>query len=272
MRSGIITLLTDFGNSDGFIGTMKGVILGINSAAQIVDISHDIPPQDIDAAAFTLHTSYGYFPPGTVHLAVVDPGVGTTRHAIAVEAAGNLFVAPDNGILKYVFSNIPDALVTIINNSRYFLPTISNTFHGRDIFAPVAGHLSLGLQIYKLGPKHDDYITGDIMSPEISKNKILGSILHIDHFGNLITNISQDLLKKIEGASAISIVTGDIRIKNIVNSYDEVPDNMPAALWGSSGYLEIALKKRNAAQELGINRYERIEITKTENNKGKRYE
>ena len=259
-HSGIITLLTDFGLYDGFIGTMKGVILGINSNARIVDLSHDILPQDIDAAAFILHTSYSYFPIGTVHLAVVDPGVGTARKIIAVEAAGHFFIAPDNGILKYIFSYIPDALVTIINNTRYCLPSISNTFHGRDIFAPIAAHLSLGLYVSKLGPKFSGYITGDIHRPEITRDKIIGTVLHLDRFGNVITNISKDLLEKKYSGCPVSIIIGDSIINNILKSYEEAPDNIPAAVWGSSGYLEIILKGENAAKKLCIERHQRIEI------------
>jgi S-adenosyl-L-methionine hydrolase (adenosine-forming) len=185
----IITLTTDFGMSDAFVGAMKGVILGINPRAQIVDISHEIPPQDIDRAAFVVKSAAPCFPKTTIHVVVVDPGVGTERLILAVRTEEGMFLAPNNGVLKYVFDGHPGAEVFNVTRSEYFRGRVNRTFHGRDIFAPVAAHLSKGLQPEKLGKPFADFERGSVARPVHSRNGITGVIIAFDRFGNGVTNI-----------------------------------------------------------------------------------
>lgn len=254
--NGIITLLTDFGESDGFVGAMKGVILSINPDAKIVDISHHIVPQDVEAGAFILNNSYPFFPPGTIHVAIVDPGVGSERRILAVAANHNIFIAPDNQILKYIFYSNETLAVVEVLNKQFFLKRVSQTFHGRDIFAPVAAHLSLGLPIQNLGNIVLDYDCGAIDQPIVAGQKIFGKIIHIDKFGNLITNIAECLLKN----SKISLAAGSHRIGKLSSAYDDVEIGCPVAVIGSSGFLEIAVRNGNAQQQLSINRGDRVEL------------
>jgi S-adenosylmethionine hydrolase len=254
--NGIITLLTDFGVTDGFVGALKGVILSINPKATIVDISHEIPAQDIEAAAFVLNCSYRYFPGGTIHVAVVDPGVGTVRKILAVQSEKHLFIAPDNQILKYIFQSGETLTVVEVLNKQFFLNQISQTFHGRDIFAPVAAHLSTGVVIKQLGFETNNYDCGVIDQPVISDSTIAGKIIYIDKFGNLITNIPGELIDK--PISRLQI--GSIIINRLSNSYAEVDFNQPLAIIGSSGYLEIAIRNGNARQQLSLNRGEIVII------------
>ena len=254
--NGIITLSTDFGIRDNFVGVMKGVIYSINPTARIVDISHSIPPQNINAGAFILHTSYFHFPPGTIHVLVVDPGVGSDRRILAVQANSHFFIAPDNQILKYIFYKNETLTVIDVLNKRYFSQDVSRTFHGRDIFAPVAAHLSNGIPIQALGDVITDFDRGEISSPNISGNKTIGTIIHIDVFGNLITNIKEkDLTKKL-----FSIKAGSIIFEKLSNSYTEVKIGEPLAIIGSSGYLEIAVRNGNAQRNLDLCLREKVEI------------
>ncbi len=254
--NGIITLLTDFGEQDGFIGVIKGVIYGINPAARIVDITHYITPQDIEAGAFILNNSYQYFPKGTVHLAVVDPGVGTDRRVLAVQTDNYFFVAPDNHILKYIFHECETFTVVDVLNKKYFLDEISTTFHGRDIFSPVAAHLSNGIALDELGERITDFDRGEVIEPMQSDNKLIGRIIYIDRFGNLITNINQSQIIKHE----ISVHIGANTIDKLSNFYSEVEHGKPVAVIGSSGYLEIAVRNGNAQKQLGVNRSDVVEL------------
>ncbi len=255
IKNNIITLLTDFGETDGFVGTMKGVILGIHPAARIIDISHQIPPQDIDAGAFVLRNCYRYFPERTIHVVVIDPGVGSERRIILVETERYFFLAPDNSVLKYIFHEEKIKRVFNITNHNFFLKQISHTFHGRDIFAPVAAHLASGIAPGRFGEEITDYEKGEIDFPEIDGNKITGKIIHIDGFGNLITNISSSLLEKNR---IFSISLGTQTIKNLSNSYAEVEIGKPVALIGSSGYLEIGIRNGNAQEFLQIQRNDQV--------------
>lgn len=243
MTSGIITLLTDFGNRDGFVGIMKGVILNIFPEARIIDISHEIEPQNLSEAAFVLKNSFKFFREGTVHVVVVDPGVGSGRRIICVSAAGHLFLAPDNGVLKLIFADYPTAKVWEVTNKNYFLSEISQTFHGRDIFAPVAAHLAKGLEIEKLGNTCDGYTEGPPIKFEEHSDKIVGEIIYHDHFGNLISNIPGAGLKKKQ---AVRVYIKNHEIQGLVSSYADGKNDAPIALIGSSGYLEIALNLGNA--------------------------
>lgn len=254
--NGIITLLTDFGDADGFAGIMKGVILSINSQANIVDISNSLPSQDIEAGALVLVNSYRYFPKGTIHVAVVDPGVGSDRRILAVQTNDYFFIAPDNQLLKHIFYNNETFTVVEVLNKTYFLDEISHTFHGRDIFAPVAAHLSLGVALTDFGPEVTDFERGEIAQPVVLAKKIIGNITHIDKFGNLITDISAGMLtKKISAISA-----GSTSIPELVDSYAHVAMGKPLAIIGSSGKLEISVRNGNASKQLSLNRGEIVQV------------
>lgn len=228
----IITLLTDFGLEDNFVGVMKGVILGINPVARIVDITHNVRPQDIMSAAFLLKGSYRFFPKGTIHLVVVDPGVGSKRKAIIVKTMDYYFVGPDNGVLSIALSEIEK--IINITNEKYFLKSVSNTFHGRDVFAPVAGYLSKGVQLERFGREVREYKKLDI--PKVKAGK--GQIIYIDRFGNLVTNIPKGVSGKIQFKG--------ISIDKISSSYAEVEIGMPLAIFGSFGNLEISIREGSA--------------------------
>ena len=247
--NGIISLLTDFGDKDGFIGTMKGVIYGINPRATIVDITHQIPPQDVNSGAFVLKNCYHYFPKGTIHVAVVDPGVGSERKILLTVTPEHFFIAPDNHILKYIFYSQETIKVFEVFNKKYFLKTVSHTFHGRDIFAPVAAYLSTGIPVDEFGREIQDYDKGDIALPQINRHKISGSIIYIDQFGNLITNIEEHRIK----SRKISINLGTQTVNSLSNSYAEVETGEPLALIGSSGFLEIAIRNGNAQKAWNVN-------------------
>ena len=254
--NGIITLLTDFGEKDGFVGTMKGVILSINSKATIIDISHEIPAQDVEAGAFVLNSSYRYFPVGTIHVAVIDPGVGSERKILAVQSDDYFFIAPDNQLLKYIFHSGETLTVVEVLNKQFFLNKISHTFHGRDIFAPVAAHLSTNVGIEQLGQKTKKYDRGIVQQPIITESNISGKIIYSDKFGNLISNIPAELIDK-----PISIIQiGSTMLNRLSKSYTEVEINQPLAIIGSHGYIEIAIRNGNARQQLSLDRGETITI------------
>lgn len=252
----IITLLTDFGVNDGFVGTMKGVILSINPAAKIVDICHEVPAQDIEAGAFILNTSYHYFSAGTIHVVVVDPGVGSGRRILAAASDKYLFLAPDNRILKYIFHTNETLTVVEVLNKKLFGRHVSQTFQGRDVFAPVAAHLSTGITLEELGPIIKDYDRGQIDRPWVTNKKIIGKIIYVDRFGNLITNINLALLTRRE----IRLTIGTITINRLSNCYAEVDSGQPLAIAGSSGYLEIAVRNGNAQQQLYVKRGDMVEL------------
>lgn len=260
MSSSVITLLTDFGQRDGFVGTMKGVILGICPEAKIVDISHEIEPQNIDAAAFVLNNSHKYFPSGTIHVVVIDPGVGSTRRIVCVSAFEHLFLAPDNGVLKYVYHEYPEAEIVEVSNKKYFLPEISQTFHGRDIFAPVAAYLAQGGDFRDLGPPVTDYEKGRLPELTESPQSIQGEVVYIDHFGNLISNIPFESLEKYNNKD-IQIQLKNWTIKGLSNSYTEGNKNKPIGLIGSSGFLEISVNFGNAKELLKCTEGDKIRVS-----------
>jgi hypothetical protein len=251
-----ITLTTDFGLSDGYVAAMKGVISSINPEATIVDICHTIQPQNIREAAFVFSTAYSFFPLYTIHLVVVDPGVGTNRRAIILKTPRAYFVGPDNGVFSYVIDAfsaqpVPDTRlvkpgaemqVYAITKSGYWRRPVSNTFHGRDIFAPVAARLSLGLMASDLGDRIDTVTAFQIPHPEQEENLIQGNILHIDNFGNIITDLRESTLSTL--GQSVTITVGDYQIEGLVQAYADKEG--PMALFGSSGYLEISLPDANA--------------------------
>ncbi len=259
----IITLLTDFGAKDEYVGVLKGVILGTNPMANIVDISHGIDPQDIVAAAHTLMAAYPYFPRATVHAAVVDPGVGTHRSIIAVKADGHWFVAPDNGLLAPILKDFDTTDIFRVTNEKLFRHPVSRTFHGRDIIAPVAAHLSAGLRIADVGPAmalDEIHPLEEMVAKWSSPGVLEGRIVSLDHFGNLMTNIHAGDLGPL-GEEQPLISAGKINISGLSATYaDGVPEE-PIALWSSRGTIEIAVKEGNAARILGLNKGARVRVT-----------
>lgn len=258
----LITLTTDFGVRDWFVGTMKGVVLGINPRAAVVDITHEISPGDVRAGAFSLMAACRYFPKGTIHVAVVDPGVGSQRRAIAVQTTDYLFVGPDNGLLSWALLNQEIKAIRQLENSKYLLKTISRTFHGRDIFAPAAAHLSRGLPLKQFGRKLTDFVRLTWPEPKKSARaasargdsrliEIQGEIVHIDRFGNAITNIRAEFVaRKWSGACE---VIGNRKVRcRLAAFYGAVPTGSPVAVTGSSGFLEIAVNSGSAAQRFGL--------------------
>lgn len=246
MPAPILTLTTDFGLSDHYVGVMKGVILGICPDAQIVDISHQVSRYAIGEGAFTIAQAYRYFPPGTVHVAVVDPGVGSPRRPIVVEAAGQLFVGPDNGVFGMIFAGEKHE-VRLIRNRRYFREPVSHTFHGRDIFAPVAAHLASGVAPSRMGKVIADYVRPPFERPrQTGARTWTGQILNVDRFGNVITNFHADDFPALE---QISIGRGKAR--RLVRSYTEAGAGELVAIAGSSGYLEVSVNQGSAAEKIG---------------------
>ena len=255
-----ITLMTDFGTSDHYVGVMKGVILNINPQVQIVDITHAVPPQDIHGAAFLIDSAYRYFPIGTIHVIVVDPGVGSQRRAIVCQTETAYFVCPDNGTLTHILHNEKCIHTVAVEDSAYFLPQVSNTFHGRDIFAPVAAHLSRGVSIGELGNPMTHPVQLPNPRPQITDKAIIGHIIWIDSFGNLITNISREILESREGRNGVVIHVGGVEITHLNRSYADSAISEPLAIIGSSNRLEISINQGNAAQVLGLKRGEPITI------------
>lgn len=269
----IITLTTDFGDADGFVGVLKGVIAGIAPDSRVVDLAHSIPPGDTVHAAFVLRNSYLYFPPGTVHIVVVDPGVGGTRRALAVRGAGQYFVAPDNGVLTWVVSELTGAGEELeawnLEDERFRLAPVSNTFHGRDIFAPAGAYLSMGIDPDELGPRlaaalepDGDLSGGDVLDllPRPGDEAGSGRVIHIDTFGNCITTLEiaglpADMLEEPDSVPVeVETRNGIINLMGIRNSYESVDAGQPVALEGSSGLLEIAVNGDSAARTLAIER------------------
>ena len=254
-----ITLTTDFGTRDWFVGTMKGVILGIAPRAPVVDITHEIPPGDIRAAAFALLASYRFFPRGTIHLVVVDPGVGSARQAIAVQTTNFTFLGPDNGVLSWALAQEQIKAIRRLDDERYFLRPVSHTFHGRDIFAPVAAHLSRGSPCHRLGKSLKDYVRLPWPAPTKGHGEIRGEVIYIDHFGNAITNISAEALAFLR-QSAHGIFAGRKRLCSLERFYQAVPAGKPVAVIGSTGFLEVAVNGGSAAQSLGLKTGDRVTV------------
>ena len=262
MNPPIITLTTDFGTSDPYVGVMKGVILGINPQAQIVDISHQIQPQSIVEGAFIIGTSHGYFPDGTIHVVVVDPGVGTSRNGLLLVTSMARYLAPDNGVLSYIVRDGPNAESREMTGSRIALPRgfrayrltnsqywhhpVSSTFHGRDVFAPVAAHLSLEVPPERLGEEVREVACLPHRPPQWVGDNLEGHVEHVDHFGNLITDIPAKMLASNEHTA---IAIKGHRISGLSSSFAE--GGQLLAIIGSHGTLEISAKNSNAANKLG---------------------
>jgi S-adenosyl-L-methionine hydrolase (adenosine-forming) len=260
MPRGVITLTTDFGVSDHFVGTMKGVILSIRLQATIVDICHGITPYGISEAAFVVAQTYRYFPAGTVHVVVVDPGVGTARRPILIEAAKQFFVAPDNGVLSMICSREKHK-VRAITAEKYFRKPISQTFHGRDIFAPVAAHLAKGVAPASFGKPISDYLRSTFEKPVRTGKRIwTGNILKIDRFGNLITNFHIDEFPVVR-ERMFEMTVGPRRISYLASSYAECGFGELFLIVGSSGYLEVSANQGSAAQMIGCATGTQVDFT-----------
>ena len=242
----IISLTTDFGTADWFVGSMKGVILGINPQAVIVDITHEIAPGDVRAGAFALAVSYKCFPRLTVHVAVVDPGVGSQRAALAVRTADYFFVGPDNGLLSFALAQEKVLEILRVENEGLLRRPVSRTFHGRDVFAPIAARLTQQVLMDSLGTKLQDYVRLERAEPRVVGGVLSGEIIYIDHFGNAITNIGS-LAKSVTRVH----VAGKTAPK-IVEFYRQGAPSEPIALIGSSGFLEIAINGGHAARTLDL--------------------
>jgi len=249
----VITFLSDFGLKDGYVAQMKGVASEI-SDAKLIDITHEISPQNVFEGAYILRTSVPYFPKGTVHIAVVDPGVGTQRRGIVVTAGKHILVGPDNGLLLPVAHYLGNYTVYEIENKKYMLSHLSNTFHGRDIFTPIASHISNGVSIEDIGTKINSYNDIDFGKGEIKGTAIVGKVIHIDRFGNIITNISGDLvLKNISFNDDILFSIGNKSVKAVfVVSYGYKKKDMFLATLGSNNFFEIAINQGNAAESLSV--------------------
>ncbi len=260
----IVTLTTDFGSKDSFAGSMRGAILKVNPQAQVIDISNEIGPQDIWEAAFALKTAYTYFPKETVHLAVVDPGVGTGRRPIVVKTENYSFVGPDNGIFSLIYLEAERVRVHHITAGHYFNPSPSSTFHGRDIFAPVAGWLTKGITIENFGEEVTDYVKLNVPVSKQFPDGIEGNVIHVDRFGNVITNIKYADIKTLvpEGSDLknISVTVAGKEIKGLKTFYAEAAPGELGALVNSSGYLEIFMFKQNARTALSIKRGEAVKL------------
>ena len=256
----MITLTSDFGLKDPYVAEMKGVILNINPNATLVDITHEIKAFDLRAAAFTLASAAPYFPAGTVHLAVIDPGVGTKRRAIIVETKTSFFVGPDNGILLLAAKNQKIKKIHQITNSKLMLPNVSGTFHGRDIFAPAAAHLDKGIQPVEFGPEIKDPVTPDFAQATLTGDSINGEVLHVDSFGDIITNIrGKDI--HFEESKRVQVEFASKTVETaFVKAYAEAKPREPVILVGSHGFLEISLNKESAAAKFHVEAGDKIKV------------
>lgn len=250
----LVTLTTDFGDSQGCVGIMKGVMACINSNIKFIDIAHDIPSHDVSHAAFVLKTAYRYFPKGTVHLGVVDPGVGGSRKAIVVKTEKYYFVGPDNGLFTYIYGE-NEFDVREITETKYTLGVDSTTFDGRDIFAPVASYLSLGVSFEQFGHEISDPVRFDICEPEYGAGIIKGHVIHIDHFGNLITDIERSKSEQVMDFKDVRIRAGDLVIERVSGAYSDGPPGKVVCVWGSHGHLEVAVSRGRAVDSMeGVGR------------------
>ncbi|HID96156.1 MAG TPA: hypothetical protein EYP53_08920 [Candidatus Latescibacteria bacterium] len=256
--SRIITLTTDFGTRDGYAGAMKGVILRINPEVWVVDVTHEIEPHDIAGAAFVIAGAYRYFPEETVHLVVVDPGVGGERRPIIVRTEDYLFVGPDNGVFSLIYRREKRSRVIEISNPDLMLPEVSDTFHGRDIFAPAAAHMSKGVELSRFGKEITDYVQIPFDEPRIKGDRLEGQIIHIDRFGNLITNLSRDIFEAFVGERNFRIEVESKTLNRVCRSYSEVREGELLVIFGSLGLLELSVNCGNAAELLRLRGGERI--------------
>jgi len=261
-HSPLITLTTDFGVSDHFVGTIKGVILGIAPDARIVDISHSVQPFDVLDGALTISQAYTYFPSGTVHMVVIDPGVGTARRPILATTERHHFVAPDNGVLSLMYDREERLSVREVNAEHYYLQPVSNTFHARDIFSPVAAYLAKGVDPDRFGEEITDFVRFTAPKPKGANGNLRGVVLKVDRFGNLITNIAQQDVPALfqETPPAFKITVGKREITEIKNAYALGAPGEVFGILGSMGFLEIAANRASAAQVLGVGKGTEVNV------------
>ena len=260
MRGSIITLLTDFGLKDPYLASMKGVILKINPQCTLIDITHQVNPHDVEEGAFILANAYSTFPKGTIHLAVVDPGVGGPRKPILLVTENYFFIGPDNGLFTFALQQEKMKQGVALTRPNFFLPRVSTTFHGRDIFAPVAAHLSLGIRPKAFGKNIDSWVELHFEKPRVKERKLLGKIIHVDTFGNLVSNIDQQQLFQFSKGRSFLIRVGRRTIRGLKTRYSEGKKNEPIALFGSGGFLEISIREGNAQRLLKVRRGDPIQI------------
>jgi S-adenosylmethionine hydrolase len=258
-----IAFLTDFGLRDHYVGAMKGAALSVCPDATLVDITHDITAQDILEGALELAAAYRYFPAGTIFVAVVDPGVGSSRKGIAAAAGDYFFVAPDNGLLTLVLQQLPASTVIELTDPQFARPTISRTFEGRDRFAPAAAWLACGTPIASLGSIVSSYERIDIPAPRVTPDAVVGVVLRVDRFGNLITNIDRSTVEQFGPAEELRVTAGSQNVGAVVATYADAPLAEVCALFGSTDRLEIAVNRGNAAALLGLAREAAVVVTRT---------
>ena len=245
----LITLTTDFGEADYFVPAMKGAIYSLNREVDIVDLTHQIPPHDIYTGAFTLMCCYREFPKWTIHVAVVDPGVGSNRRPIFVMTDEYYFIGPDNGIFSYIYQRETINRVVHLKEPHYFRSEVSNTFHGRDIFAPSAAYVAKQVDWRKMGEEISDYIKFNTPVPTIlSQNQIRGHVIHVDRFGNIITNITQEQLTAEHIRRGVRVRVGKHEVARLLTHFAEANNNELFAYFGSAGFLEIAVPRQSAAK------------------------
>lgn len=254
MARPIITLTTDFGSADHLVGTMKGVILSVNPDAEIVDITHKVIPYDLLDGALAIGQAYKHFPPKTIHVVVVDPGVGTQRRPLLVTADTHFLVAPDNGVCSMIFEREQSLVVRHVTSEHYFQHPVSNTFHGRDIFAPVAGWLSKSWQTQAFGEEVTDFVRFSLPKPKAADKGLKGVVLRVDNFGNLLTNFAAEDAPQLLAGSAFKLRLGNAEIARFVQTFAQGAANEPVVVLGSSGYFEVAVNRGNAAKSLAANR------------------
>jgi S-adenosylmethionine hydrolase len=263
MARPVIALLTDFGTQDHYVGAMKGVVLSICPDVSLVDLSHGIAPHNVRSGALELAAAYRCFPAGTIFLAVVDPGVGSARRALAAEAGGFQFLAPDNGILTHVFQQTPPARVVEVTERRYARSTVSRTFEGRDRFAPAAAWLATGVDVAQLGRPLTSWEMLGVREPAIRGDQIVGEVVRVDHFGNLVTNVDRAVFERFAAGDGVSITTGTHVIDRVVATYADVPSGMTCALFSSCGHLEVAVNGSGASLRLGLGCGAPVTISRT---------
>jgi S-adenosylmethionine hydrolase len=258
----LIALLSDFGSRDHYAGTMKGVMMGICPELSLVDITHDVTPHDVLEGALQLAAACRYFPVGTIFLAVVDPGVGSTRRGLAADTGDYRFVAPDNGLLTAVFQETPPKKVVELTERRYARPTVSRTFEGRDRFAPAAAWLAKGIQMTALGRAVSSYHQIDIPRADVSETTLRGVILLVDRFGNLVTNIDRRAFETFVRDHAVALTVGGHTIAGVVATYADIRPDEVCALFGSTDHLELAVNGGSAEAALAVSRGAVVEITR----------
>jgi S-adenosylmethionine hydrolase len=254
----VITLLTDFGHRDIYVGVMHGVILGIAPHARIVDLSHEVGPQAVAEASFLLDSAAPYFPWGTIHVAVVDPGVGSDRRILCARTTRATYLAPDNGLLARVLERDPPSRLISVENPAWFLPRVSSTFHGRDKFAPVAAHLARGLDPRELGPEVHEIKPLFMPRPrELAPDRLQGEVIHIDRFGNIVTNLGE-----LYAARVATARVGSREVRGpVCRAYADREEGAALLIFGSSGFLEISVRGGDAARELGVKNGDLVEVT-----------